>query len=63
MQIEMGITRFKCATIAEAEVAASYGAKHVLVAYPLIGPNIKRFLLLREGFPDAEFWTIGDCKK
>ncbi len=62
MQIEMGITRFKCATIAEAETAASYGASHVLVAYPLIGPDIERFLRLKQGFPMAEFWAIGDCR-
>ncbi len=63
MQIELGITRFKCATIAEAEMAASYGASHVLVAYPLIGPDIDRFLQLKLGFPTVEFWAIGDCRK
>ena len=43
MQIEAGIDRFKCATIAEAEMAAKAGAKHLTLAYPLVGPNIKRF--------------------
>lgn len=34
LQMSAGITRFKCATIAEAEMAASCGAGDVLVAYP-----------------------------
>ena len=32
MQIEAGIDRFKCATIAEAEMAAKAGAKHLTLA-------------------------------
>ena len=46
MQIGEGITKFKCATIAEAEMAAGAGAKDVLIAYPLVGPNAKRLLEL-----------------
>ena len=49
MQIEAGIDRFKCATIAEAEMAAKTGAKHLTLAYPLVGPNIKRFAALQAG--------------
>jgi D-serine deaminase-like pyridoxal phosphate-dependent protein len=60
MQIERGITRFKCATIAEAEVCAIAGCAHVLVAYPLVGPNIGRFVKLREKYADTAFWAIGD---
>lgn len=60
ISIEYGITRFKCATIAEAEVAASCGADHVVVAYPLIGPNISRFLMLCDAFPHTHFYAIGD---
>lgn len=55
-----GIRRFKCATIAEAEMAASCGAGNVLLAYPLIGPDIPRFLQLQEAFPSVCFWVIGD---
>lgn len=61
LQMEYGISRFKCATIAEAEMAASCGASHVLLAYPLVGPNIRRFLHLAEAFPSVHFWAIGDC--
>ena len=60
MQIEAGIDRFKCATIAEAEMAAKAGAKHLTLAYPLVGPNIKRFAALQAAFPEVEFFAIGD---
>ena len=38
MQMEYGITKFKTATVAEAEMAAEAGAEKVILAYPLIGP-------------------------
>ena len=43
-QIELGITKFKSATIAEAELAASAGAADVLLATQQVGPNIGRLL-------------------
>lgn len=55
-----GITKVKCATIAEAELAASCGMEHVFLAYPLVGPNIKRFLDLEEAFPGTVFWACGE---
>lgn len=60
MQKDLGIERFKCATIAEAEMLATVGAKHVLVAYPLIGPNIMRFVRLQQTFGKTQFWAIVD---
>lgn len=60
ISMEYGITRFKCATIAEAETAAACGAEHVVVAYPLVGPNIARFLSLSAAFPGTHFYAIGD---
>ncbi|MDD3231123.1 MAG: alanine racemase, partial [Oscillospiraceae bacterium] len=45
--IEQGVTRFKCATIAEAEMVASCGPTDIILAYPLIGPNVTRFLALQ----------------
>ena len=44
MQIKAGITRHKCATIAEAEMLAEVGAEDVLLAYQLVGPNVDRFV-------------------
>lgn len=60
MQGEAGITKFKCATIAEAEMTAEAGAKEVLVAYQPVGPNVARMLALTEKFPDTEFAALVD---
>lgn len=60
MLIARGVTKFKCATIAEAEVAASCGPSDVLLAYPLVGPNISRFLALSRAYPDVRFFAVGD---
>ena len=51
----LGITRHKCATIAEAEMIARNGGKDVLLAYPLVGPNVRRFLALVDGYPATTF--------
>lgn len=61
LSMEYGIRRFKCATIAEAEMTASCGAEHIVLSYPLVGPNIERFIRLSEAFPDTHFYAIGDC--
>ncbi|NLI22495.1 MAG: D-TA family PLP-dependent enzyme [Clostridiales bacterium] len=55
-----GIARFKCATVAEAEMAAACGAEQVILAYPLVGPNIGRFLRLKAAFPATGFFAVGD---
>lgn len=60
MQLEEGITKFKCATIAEAEMAAGAGAKDVLIAYPVVGPNPGRLLELVKAFPGAVFSCVAD---
>lgn len=60
LQIEKGIVRFKCATIAEGEMVAACKAKEVVIAYPLVGPNMDRFLDLAAAYPETRFWAIGD---
>jgi D-serine deaminase-like pyridoxal phosphate-dependent protein len=55
-----GVRRFKCATIAEAEMCARCGAAHILMAYPLVGPAIGRFIRLRRFYGASTFWAIGD---
>jgi D-serine deaminase-like pyridoxal phosphate-dependent protein len=60
LQLANGITKFKCATIAEAEMAANAGAKDVLLAYQPVGPNIDRLLILMGDFPDVRFSCIAD---
>lgn len=58
--VSLGITHFKCSTIAEAEMTAQTDAQHILLAYPLVGPNIERFLTLVHAYPNKTFYTIGD---
>lgn len=60
MQLQAGITKFKCATIAEAELLGSCGAPDVLLAYQPVGPNLERFLKLQAAFPQTSFSTIVD---
>lgn len=58
--VSMGILRFKCATIAELEIAAETDATDLLFAYPLIGPNIPRYLSIQKAFPKKNFYTLAD---
>ncbi|MCF2493347.1 MULTISPECIES: D-TA family PLP-dependent enzyme [Dyadobacter] len=63
MQLEQGISKFKCATIAEAEMLADAGAKWILLAYQMVGPNITRLSALREKFQDVSFASLVDNEK
>lgn len=60
MQVKAGIDRFKCATIAEAEMSAAAGAGDVLLAYQPVGPNNARLFALQEKFPQTSFAAIVD---
>jgi len=60
MQMQSGISKFKCATIAEAEMLALAGAPDVLVAYPLTGPRLDRFMELTGKYPETRFSAIID---
>jgi D-serine deaminase-like pyridoxal phosphate-dependent protein len=55
-----GVRRFKCATIAEAEMCAQCSAHDILVSYPLVGPAIGRFIQLQQRYTASAFWAIGD---
>ncbi len=60
MQVRMGIQKYKCATIAEAEMAARAGGADVLLAMQPVGPNIGRLIRLIRAFPRTRFSTILD---
>ena len=60
LHLAQGITKFKCATIAEAEMAAGAGAKDILIAYPLVGPNVRRLLELVKQFRITKFLCLAD---
>jgi D-serine deaminase-like pyridoxal phosphate-dependent protein len=60
MQLELGITKFKCATIAEAEMVANSGAPDVVLAYQPVGPKVHRFIQLIKKFPRTSCTAIAD---
>jgi len=59
-QVALGIVKFKCATIAEAEMTAAAGAHEVLLAYPCVGPNAARLFALAQKFPATRFAAVAD---
>ncbi|HLP16015.1 MAG TPA: D-TA family PLP-dependent enzyme [Bacteroidota bacterium] len=60
MLIDEGITKFKCATIAEAEMLARAGAPDVLIAYQPVGPKVERISELTRKYPGTKFSTVID---
>lgn len=60
LQIGRGINRFKCATIAEAEMVASAGATAVLLAYQLNEPKVDRFMELVKQYPRVAWSSLVD---
>ena len=60
MQLDAGVTKHKCATIAEAEILADSGVPDVLVAYPLVGPNGARLAALAKKYPACKFSALFD---
>ena len=60
LQMAQGITKFKCSTIAEAEMTADCGAADVMLAHQPIGPKVQRFIQLVKRFPTTRFSTIAD---
>lgn len=63
LQLDTGITKFKCATIAEAELLADSGAEWVLIAYQLVGPNVQRLFDLMQKYPDVHFASLVDSQE
>ncbi len=59
-QIELGITKFKASTIAEAEMCAAAGAPDVLLAFPQAGPNVARLCELARKFPKTAISAVAD---
>jgi D-serine deaminase-like pyridoxal phosphate-dependent protein len=63
LQLQKGIFKFKCATIAEAEMLADAGVNWVLIAYQMVGPNMNRLVQLRKKFPECNFSTLIDNER
>jgi D-serine deaminase-like pyridoxal phosphate-dependent protein len=60
LMMDAGITKFKCATIAEAEMLATIGAPDVLMAYQPVGPRKLRLIQLIKKFPSTKFSSLID---
>jgi len=63
MARDLGVAKQKCATIAEAEMIAGSGVPDVLLAYPLVGPNVARFARLVRAYPATTFRAIVDARE
>jgi D-serine deaminase-like pyridoxal phosphate-dependent protein len=60
LMMDAGISKFKCATIAEAELLAMTGARDVLLAHQPVGPKVERLQQLIIQYPQTQFSTITD---
>ncbi len=59
LQMEAGMTSFKCATLKEAELLAENGVKELIISYPLLHPKkLERFMDLKRRYPDIDLKTI-----
>lgn len=69
MMLKAGITKFKCATIAEAELVGIAiqksnftGNFELIIAHQLVGPKIERLIQLIQKFPEIKFSSLVDCE-
>lgn len=63
LQVQQNITKFKCATLAEMEMTAENGGTDILLAYPVLGPDIKKYFSIVKKFPQVKFSVLVDHKK
>lgn len=63
LQMNYGISKFKCATISEAEMVARCGVRDILLAMQPVGPAIERFFRLKQAFRNSEFSCIADSEQ
>jgi D-serine deaminase-like pyridoxal phosphate-dependent protein len=60
LTLAAGITKFKCATIAEAELLGQEQAPDALLAYQPVGPKAARFVALMQRYPATQFACLVD---
>ncbi len=60
MMMQAGIRKFKCATIAEAEMLGLAEAPDVLLAYQPVGPKAERLLQLVKFYPNTYYSCLLD---
>lgn len=59
-ELELGIDKHKCATFAEAEMLAEAGARDIILAYNMVGPNIQRAVKFQRAYPDVNLAVTAD---
>ncbi len=60
LMLAAGITKFKSATIAEAEMLGQCGAPDVLLAYQPVGPKVERLVSLIKNYPNTHYSCLVD---
>jgi D-serine deaminase-like pyridoxal phosphate-dependent protein len=60
LELAAGITKHKCATLAEADMLAACGVPDVLLAYNIVGPNCGRLAKLLKTYPQCRFSVVCD---
>jgi D-serine deaminase-like pyridoxal phosphate-dependent protein len=60
MQLAAGIDKCKCATLAEAEMAACAGATDIMLAHQPVGPKIGKLAALAKRYAQVRFSSIVD---
>jgi D-serine deaminase-like pyridoxal phosphate-dependent protein len=60
MQMDLGISKFKCATLVEAEMLISAGCSDILLAMPTVGPAQKMILELKRNHPHISISALID---
>jgi D-serine deaminase-like pyridoxal phosphate-dependent protein len=60
LMMAAGITKFKCATIAEAELLGVCGAPDALLAYQPHGPKARRLAALARAYPATRYACLAD---
>jgi len=58
--MESGVTCFKCATVAEAEMLAMTGVQKIVLAYQPVGPKVKRLMGLTKKYLSSDFYCLVD---
>jgi D-serine deaminase-like pyridoxal phosphate-dependent protein len=60
LQIQQGISKFKCATLSEVEMVAGAGGKDILLAYPLLDPATGLWFNLMDRYPELSLSVTVD---
>jgi D-serine deaminase-like pyridoxal phosphate-dependent protein len=60
MMMEAGVSKFKCATITEAELLGRTGAPDALLAYQPHGPKVQRLIHVMKTFPGTRYACLID---